>query len=928
MSDFSLAPTVFVSYSHKDEYWKNQLLPHLRALEQAGEISVWDDRKIDGGEDWYPEITREMERAAVAICMISPDYLASSFCMKEEVPFLLERRERDGMALIPLLVRPCTWTAFDWLKNIQMMPSDGGSVLVEYKGIEDKVFADIAHLVMTKLTGRGGFHERTRLPETLRKIFLDRLPQTGAELFGRHRELHLLDEAWLNDEVNLVGLVAEGGVGKSTLVNEWLKSMKRQDYLRAKRVYGWSFYSQGDRHRITSADEFIDHALRWFDDPEPNAGSPWEKGKRLARLISSERTLLILDGLEPLQHGGGVDRGRIREPALSVLVKALGRRHNGLCVVTTRQPLSDLIEFGRSVCEQDLNQISPKAGRALLRVRAVRGTDAELEQASSDYGNHALAIKLLPVFLQKVAESHISSTVSIPAFNVSTDGPHWRRVLVALTRVLEPSEREVLRILGLFDRPADAGCVSAIRHGPPIPDLTSNLHSLAEADWLALIDRLRRAALIAPVRSSDPEELDAHPLIREHFGEELKREHPVAWQEGHRRIYKHLKSSAEVFPNTVKAMVPLLAAVYHGCQAERHQEAFDEVYWHRINRGERVNLSNRGAFSSHLAALSNFFQTLWSTPIEGLREDTKLELLDLAGLCTWALGNPVDAEQLFLKASVRLIADGNLNLAARTLCNLSAVSRIRGQLEQAATYARQALDFAERNLDPKTYSFRIISAKVTLADALHQAGKTSEAGRLFEEAEELHQEKQRHEIPLLYGREGYQFCDFLLDQGEFRTVQRRVQLTLRRAKNFKRNRHVALDQLSLGRALLIQAKSEDASKVGESGEVLEQAIEGLREIGMAHHLPPALLVYAELLRFLGRVSDARYFVEEAQQIAVDGMMQLYVADCYLEYARQDLGENRRHSAKENCERARDLIDCLGYHRRDRDLLEILQQIDN
>ena len=46
-------PTVFISYSHKDEEWKNRLQPHLKALEQVGRITLWDDRRIDAGDTWY-----------------------------------------------------------------------------------------------------------------------------------------------------------------------------------------------------------------------------------------------------------------------------------------------------------------------------------------------------------------------------------------------------------------------------------------------------------------------------------------------------------------------------------------------------------------------------------------------------------------------------------------------------------------------------------------------------------------------------------------------------------------------------------------------------------------------------------------------------------------------------------------------------------
>jgi hypothetical protein len=150
-------PTVFISYSYKDEDWKNRFLPQLRALEQAGRIVVWDDRKINGGDKWYPEIKSAMERASIAVCLVSSDFLASDFCVKEEIPFLLERCERDGMIFIPMLLRPCTWRAFDWLKEIQMLPRDGKSVAVDFRGIEDAVFAEVANLVFKYVDNPSAF---------------------------------------------------------------------------------------------------------------------------------------------------------------------------------------------------------------------------------------------------------------------------------------------------------------------------------------------------------------------------------------------------------------------------------------------------------------------------------------------------------------------------------------------------------------------------------------------------------------------------------------------------------------------------------------------------------------------------------------------------------------------------------------------------
>ena len=137
-------PTVFISYSHQDEVWKDRLLPHLKVLEQVGRITTWVDRKIDAGDTWYDEIKQAMEQAAVAVCLISADYLASDFCVKEEIPYLLERRTRDGMTLMPILVRPCAWKAVPWLKATQMLPRDGKSVSKDFKDDWDTPFAEVA----------------------------------------------------------------------------------------------------------------------------------------------------------------------------------------------------------------------------------------------------------------------------------------------------------------------------------------------------------------------------------------------------------------------------------------------------------------------------------------------------------------------------------------------------------------------------------------------------------------------------------------------------------------------------------------------------------------------------------------------------------------------------------------------------------------
>jgi hypothetical protein len=171
--------------------------------------------------------------------------------------------------------------------------------------------------------------EKARPPE----VSIARLPSGGSQIFGRRDEVEWLDDCW-SERAYVASIVAFGGVGKSSLVWDWLRGMQRDDWRGAERVYGWSFYSQGTTDRMTSADEFISAALRWFGDADPNAGSPWDKGERLAGLIRKHRVLLVLDGVEPLQWGPGPQGGSIKDPALATLVREFGAQNAGLCVIT------------------------------------------------------------------------------------------------------------------------------------------------------------------------------------------------------------------------------------------------------------------------------------------------------------------------------------------------------------------------------------------------------------------------------------------------------------------------------------------------------------------------------------------------------------------------------------------------------------------
>jgi tetratricopeptide (TPR) repeat protein len=448
------------------------------------------------------------------------------------------------------------------------------------------------------------------------------LPITGSDVFGREEDLAFLDRAWANQHINVVTIVAWAGVGKSTLVNHWLGRMAAENYRSAQFVFGWSFYRQGTSGGTSSADEFLDATLTWFGDPDPRIGTAWEKGERLAKLIAHRRTLLVLDGLEPLQNPPGPQEGRLREPSLQALLRELAAFNTGLCVITTRIPVADIADHERaSALRRELEQLSSDAGAKLLRALGVRGHEAELRSVSDEFRGHCLALTLLGSYLTDAYDGEIRcrKEVSERLAHDVRQGVHARKVMESYQSWFgEGPELSVLRMLGLFDRPVDEKTIKALLNPPAIRGLTESLIDLSPTEWRAILAKLRRARLLAPEDPHDPRHLDTHPLVREYFGEQLRTQRSEAWKECNSRLFYHYRALAPQLPDNFREMEPLFLAVICGCNAGLFREALHEVYIPRIQQGNACFAANvLGAGGALLSVLIHFFEHgRWDSPMK------------------------------------------------------------------------------------------------------------------------------------------------------------------------------------------------------------------------------------------------------------------------------------------------------------------------
>ncbi len=135
---------VFICYSHKDQEYLDRLLIHLKPLQRDGRIALWVDSDLRAGDRWRAEITHALDRASVAILLVSADFLASDFITENELPPILRKAEARGMRVIPVIVKPCGFERDTNLQQFQSFNKPSETVVRMTEGKREKLYADIA----------------------------------------------------------------------------------------------------------------------------------------------------------------------------------------------------------------------------------------------------------------------------------------------------------------------------------------------------------------------------------------------------------------------------------------------------------------------------------------------------------------------------------------------------------------------------------------------------------------------------------------------------------------------------------------------------------------------------------------------------------------------------------------------------------------
>ncbi|HEX3955209.1 MAG TPA: hypothetical protein VHZ03_01100 [Trebonia sp.] len=764
------------------------------------------------------------------------------------------------------------------------------------------------------------------------------LPNPATEVFvGRAAQIRKLLTLWQENRGSLVQIAADGGTGKTTLVRRWLGELGG-DADRPSDLY-WSFYSQGSHREAMDSTAFFDFAARALGIDSAALG-PTERrrmGALVARRFAARGGVLVLDGMEPLQYPPSVEGGAVSDPLLHQMLQEfreiLRSGNQGghfVVVITTRWAIPHLSGPGMATLElpalsvqegADLLQrvrVSGKPGVGLEFRPAPHHTGDELEAASSEFAGHPLALTLLAAYLLCAEDGDLARRATIPpmaAFPEDVPGySHARRVMAAYDRLFYSSDEagwheachQLLRVIGLFDRPAEPELVD-ILCWPPISGLTDQLASASRYNYA--VGRLRDLRLLSLPDAAAPEFLDTHPLIREHFGRSLRKESPDAWTQAHARLGREFdRSVAAVRPTDVREMLTLYPAVAHGCRAGEYAWSWS-VFVDRVQQDNRFTSTGKlGLTVAEVSALSGFFRTPWHEVADGVPPEVVGKALGRAASCLRAMGRLRDASSAFETALAHHERRGDLQAAADDANNYSVGLLQVGDLSRAVELATRALRYTKQS----GAVHDLVKRQVNLAWLLHYEGRTVEARQGFREAlrllREHHPEQQR-----LRSTQGQRYGEFLLEADltleDIREAAMIGQGMIDHPTPVYERLDPAMGYMIRGRAesllFSIGHSLDDAAALHS----LKQAEELSRQTGHRDALVRCLLPLAATSRLTGEFRDAARYLHETEEIVEQYGMVLYLIDSALEHAwlalaRGDVGTATEFLGRANVSRAR------------------------
>jgi tetratricopeptide (TPR) repeat protein len=733
-------PEVFVSYSHKDNDYKDELVKQLNVLEQQGVIANWHDGLLVAGQRWNDEIVKRLKTSRIILLLISADFLNSVYINNVEIEHASRRYQAGEVIVIPVLVRNVNgWKGkrFGEIKlgDLQALPTNA-KFIKQWKN-RDEAFADVAagiQKAVEKLKEDKGQSETRsapppQVPTSHLTEYVRRHDEKGRDILER------LKEAFTPGQKGLIALWGKGGVGKTRIAAEAASALTD----RFKQRIVWA---SAEKRSDFTFSTLLDEIAKQLDQPDLLRLAQGPKEESVLELIASAPAFVVLDNFETVESPDE------RAKCVEFLIQCA----NCYSLITSRQKIASARNIpikGMSSTEahEFLEQLIEQTQEPGMFTRQVRSRIIKTAESNpyimlwmvAQIDDAQTPKKVLDELEQGKGE--VAERVFDRSFNLRQLGDDGRAALLALALFVSTASREALsEVAGFGDDMAR------------LDEAAKNLRTL----WLiTTTEENERLSVEGLTRS-----LSRARLSRDAHADEFRQRfvaHFLNYAEARKQKTPEDFNELEVEKDNVLGAMDLALELENWPGVTQIRSALEEFldvrgYWQEaIVRGEQAlkaarTLSNESLIVIFAHNLAVIYQQRGELVEAGRLYDESLEInkklgnqsgiaisLHQLAMLAQAQGEIAEARRLYdesLEISKKL---GNQTGIANTLGQLGMLAQDQGELVEARRLYDESLEI-NKKLGNQT---GIAITLHNLAAIAQAQGELVEARRLYDESLEI-----------------------------------------------------------------------------------------------------------------------------------------------------------------------------------------------
>ncbi len=199
-----------------------------------------------------------------------------------------------------------------------------------------------------------------------------------------------------------------------------------------------------------------------------------------------------------------------------ILTNLADSKSKGLCLITTRYPLTDIKNWeGSTYAKADVERLSLEDSRLLFEKIGVKGDQEEVDGVIEEYKGHALSLTLLAKYLVEDFKGDIKKAKEIPPFHSDKEaGGKAHRILLWYEKQLSEAQRSFMKIFSLFRRAVNERDFEGVFRSEMETAMNKPLRDMNLFSFKRMVDNLCDRRLIT---KGQDDTYTTHPLIRGYF---------------------------------------------------------------------------------------------------------------------------------------------------------------------------------------------------------------------------------------------------------------------------------------------------------------------------------------------------------------------------------------------------------------------------